>query len=261
MEETKQTEIKLSDLWNVLKRCWLFMLAAFIVATVVIFAVMNATHDDVYTAKLSLYVMITPDENAEMNTTSISIATNLINDCEKLMKSHDNVLSPVMKKNNLDPAGKDYNIQSFASNFSVSRDADARILYLSFTSASALRSKEIVDDLGDQACEYFNGLYGKELMSVVDYSVQPTAPSNRISMIKILLLAFVAAILVYGVFFVRFIMDDKINGPDDVERYLGVTVLGSIPNKYAVGRRKNKYGQYYYSRRDPSQSDTEAKSN
>ena len=75
----------------------------------------------------------------------------------------------------------------------------------------------------------------------------PEKPSNPISVLKILLGAFVAAVLVYGIYFIRFILDDKINAPEDVEKYVGLNVLGAIPNKNQLNRRHEKYGYYYAS--------------
>ena len=46
--------------------------------------------------------------------------------------------------------------------------------------------------------------------------------------------------------FVRFLMDDKVNTAEDVERYLGLHVLGAIPDKTQLMRKRSK-GAYYYS--------------
>jgi hypothetical protein len=45
-------------------------------------------------------------------------------------------------------------------------------------------------------------------------------------------------------------MDDKINSAEDVERYLGMSTLGMIPNRQDSVRRKAKYGYYYSSSHD-----------
>ena len=57
-----------------------------------------------------------------------------------------------------------------------------------------------------------------------------------------LLVAFVLAFAIYAIYLIRFLMDDKINSPEDVEKYLGLNVLGQIPNRYDTSRRKKYYG-------------------
>ena len=65
-------------------------------------------------------------------------------------------------------------------------------------------------------------------------------------MLKIGLIAFVCALVVYAVYFILYLMDDKISTAEDVERYLGVSTLGVIPNRQDVMRRRSKGGYHAY---------------
>ena len=87
----------------------------------------------------------------------------------------------------------------------------------------------------------------KTLVRVWDEATTPTAASNPISMFRIVLVALIAAIAVYGIFFVIYLLDDKISTADDVEKYLGVNILGMIPNRYDAQRKKKGKSGYYYS--------------
>lgn len=249
MEEQKkqETEIRLQDLWAILKHCWWQLLIVLVVVSMVLYIGLSATHEDEYTASLTIYVLALPgisgegDVNNMNNTAALSWATNLINDCEILIKSHDKVLEPVKISQNMNVELKD--MERMVSIKRVSENA--RVLRLSFTSMSPERSAEIVNALGDQACEYFNGVCGVQILSVVDYAAVPENPSNPVSLMMILLVGMFCAVIVYAFHFLRFILDDKINNADDVEKYLGLSMLGVIPNKNDVGRRKSKYGYYY----------------
>lgn len=258
-EQTRETEIRLLDLWSVFKRCWWIMLIAFVVVSILFYIVSTLTHQDEYTANVSIYVMNTPDKadggtNNNFTTTHISMAMYLIEDCLELGKSHDQILYPVMVSQNLEGV---VDIKELEKMYTIKKAEDAHVLYLSVTSASAERSRDIVNAFGDQTCSYFNKVYDQELLSVVDYAQTPKNPSNPLSLIKILLVGFVFAIAVYGVFFIRFIMDDKINNAEDVERYLGLNVLGVIPNKSESGRKKSKSGYYYHYSSDGSRKRAE----
>jgi hypothetical protein len=66
-------------------------------------------------------------------------------------------------------------------------------------------------------------------------------------MFRLILISLIAAIAVYGVFFVMYLLDDKISTADDVEKYLGVNILGMIPNRYDAQRKKKGKSGYYYS--------------
>lgn len=244
-QKTQETEIRLQDLWAILKHCWWQVLIVLVVVSMLLYVGLNAVHDDEYTASLTLYVLALPtSEDGDVNfgnTSLLSWATNLINDCEILIKSHDRVLYPVKLDQELN-----MELKEMERCITIKRVSEnARVLRLSFTSLNPERSAEIVNALGDQACKYFNEAYGMPLMSVVDYAVAPENPSNPVSLMMILLVAFICAMIVYAFHFLRFILDDKINNADDVEKYLGLSMLGVIPNKNDVGRRKSKYGYYY----------------
>lgn len=252
-QKTNETEIHLQDLWAIFKHCWWQLLIVLVVVSMVLYIGLNATHEDEYTASLTIYVLAIPNAGegespSFSNTALLSWATNLINDCEILIKSHDQVLTPVILGENLNLEPKD-----MEKMLSIKRVSDnARVLRLSFTCRDAELSAEIVNAVGETACKYFNeevcGLDPEDnmkLLRIIDKAVAPTEPSNPVSTIRILLMAFVGALLVYAIHFLRFMLDDKINNAEDVEKYLGLSILGVIPNKDDVGRKKSKYGYYY----------------
>lgn len=250
-EQNRETEIRLQDLWLVFKQCWWQALIVLVVVAVAFYTALYITHEDEYTAQVSLYVLTVPgmgsegSENPTISTSAISIANALINDCEVLIKSEEQVLKPVMNSQNLEGL---IEMAALKKMLSVTKEEEARVLYLRVTSSSAQRSADIANAVSDQACSYFNeGLYNQKLLSVVDHANVPRTPSNPISMMTVLLVGIVGAVVVYGIYFLKFIMDDKINTPEDVEKYLGLSMLGVIPNRYEHKRKKNKYGYYYHS--------------
>ncbi len=243
-EEIKQTEIKLSDLWTIFKRCWWLMAIVLVVVTVAVFALLNATHEDEYTGQVGIWAIKT-DGSSAGNTSNgyydMVIATNLVNDY-KLLATSDEVLKRVIAANNWD-----ITVSDFRKMIAVTHESNTRVLYLSVTTLSAESAKTATESWAQIFCDYINELRGEEMIKTTGATPLPEKPSNPISLLKILLVAFVAAIVVYGIYFIRFIMDDKVNTPEDVEKYLGLNVLGAIPNKNQLNRRREKYGYYYAS--------------
>lgn len=241
-EEIRQTEIRLTDLWAILKKCWWLMGLALVLVAVLVFTLMNATHEDEYTARVGIWAIKTDSSNSNNNGYyDMVIATNLVNDY-KLLATSDEVLSRVITANNWAISTSD-----FRKMISVTHESDTRVLYLSVTTLSAESAKNATESWSQIFCDYITELRGEEMIKTLGATPLPEKPSNPISVLKILLIAFVAAVLVYGIYFLRFILDDKVNSPEDVERYLGLNVLGAIPNKNQLGRRREKYGYYYAS--------------
>lgn len=250
MEETKSREIEidLQDLWIVFKNCWIWALAALIVVFAGIYTVMTVVHVPEYTATAKIYVLNIKTEGTtgsnNITTSDISIANYLINDCQELLMSEDNILSPVITELGLQNQLTPKQLKSMISH-STSSVSD-RTLLLSVTSTDKEESQQIANALAYHMADYFNNeLYSQELLNVTDTAKLPETESNAVSPLMIALISFVCALLVYAVFFIIYIMDDKINTAEDVENYLGVSTLGSIPNEHEVKRRKNKNGYYY----------------
>ena len=133
---------------------------------------------------------------------------------------------------------------------SVNHDEDTRILVLSATSETKEGAKKLADTWGDTFCTYINEEKFGEQMVTFDEALLPINPSNAVSLSTALLIGILCAILVYGIFFVQFILDDRLNSAEDVERYLNLTVLGTIPNKQAANSKRGsmyKHNKYYSS--------------
>lgn len=239
-EEVKQTEIRLTDLWTIFKKCWWLMLVVLVAVAILLYALMKVTHEDQYTAEVGIWALKSDESSGQGNTGyyDMVIATQLVNDY-KLLATSNEVLNRVIAANNWALTADD-----FSEMISVTHESNTRVIYFSVTTLSPESAKSAAESWANIFCDYITELRGEEMIVTIGDAELPAKPSNPISLIKILLVAFVAAILVYGIFFVRFIMDDKINSPEDVEKYLGLNVLGAIPNKHHLNRRREKYGYY-----------------
>ena len=240
MEETKkETEIRLLDLWEVFLQCWWIVALVGVIVFIGLFIFLSANNEPEYTATTIVYVM----KDSENSTTGeVSIANTLVNDYMELCKM-DRVMD--MVRHDL---GLTLSLSEFRKMISVETISDTRFIYLSITAKTPQDASDMANSLAKNACYILNNdlLNGQPYASVANESSPPTKPSNPVSALKILLIAFACAALVYGVYFVRFLMDDKVNTPEDVEKYLGLSLLGQIPNKHDNSRKKKYYGYTSY---------------
>lgn len=249
MEENERTtEIRLIDFWNIFKRCWYWILIAMIVVGAGDYAWRKFRHVDKYTAYTNFYVLRDTTESGQQQSSSgtttsdISIANYLIHDCKLLFLSEDNVLRPVLEETGLSSRISTGKLESMISFYN---EEDTHILYMTVTADTPEECATLANEIADCATEYFNGLQGRKIVSIVDVAKVPRAPSNPVSLTKPMLYALIAGVLVYAAFFVLHLMDDKINDEDDVEKYLGLSLLGDIPNREDSSRRRKRYGYGY----------------
>lgn len=239
--EVKQNENKLGDFIEVLKRCWWLMLIVCIIASAAMFAYSKVTYKEEYTASISIWAMKNIGTESNVGTNELSLATYLVNDYKEQLVG-DTVVSKVQKAH---MNFNDLPISTLQGMVTVTHVDETRILKLAAKASTPEGAKLLADTWGHTFCTYINEEKFGETMVTFDESLMPTTPSNGISMAKILLVGILGAALIYAIFFLRFVLDDKINSAEDVERYLGLTVLGTIPNKNTVNSKKGTYYRYY----------------
>ncbi len=247
MEEEKSTDIDLGleDLLGILRQCWIVMLAVAIVVGVALYAFLNATHEDQYTAQASIHVgsAANGNSNASVSASDMNLANYLVKDCLVVVK--DNLtLKKVIENQNLIIDDLD----QFASKIEVTNKSDTRFVYISVTAADPEEAEDIATELARVSCETLNALYSGaqdeekgDIFKVFNEGEAPDEISNPVSKLTVLLIAAAAAVVVYVIYLIMFLLDDKINGPEDVEKYLQLSILGQIPNKQDAGRKKKYY--------------------
>ena len=248
-ENNNIIEINLSDFWKVLKRCWWLLLAVFVVVSAIVYLYMDYTHVDEYTATAKLYVLRT---DSRTQYSDANFASAIIDDCVELILSEDNVIVPAIKM----LAGSEYNESELGARVATifkkvtvkSSGGDSHLIQIIVKSGTAEGAAKVANCMAQSAMNYLNGLYGQQVMNISDGAKVPKSISNPISFVKIGLIGFAAAALVYLAWLLVFLFDDRIDSEEKVEKRLGLTILGSIPYRGSANRRKSRYGTYsgYY---------------
>lgn len=237
MEEEKSTEITitLGDLIGILRQCWIIMLAVMIVVGISVYAFLNATHVDEYTAQATIYVGSGNGEGSGMTTSDFTIADKLVQDCIGVAK-HRQTLKRVIENQS-----RVMSVSELEKRITATNRTNTRLIDVTVTAEDKVAAMELTDALANVICEEINRANGNERCTVFYEADLPQSISNPVSKLTVLLIAFAAAIVVYVVYLLIFLLDDKINGPEDVERYLDLSILGQIPNKQDAGRRRKAY--------------------
>lgn len=229
--------VTLKDLWVILiNRLWIMILAALVV-TGGILLFNRLTFVPAYSSTATLYILRQDNAGSTRNSDSdFSLALKVVNDCDYLLKSHS-VLDEVIRELNLDT---DY--KTLSKCVSISNPENTRILEVTVESNSPENAKQIVDAICKIGQEQITEAMGFQQVNLYEYGTLNNKPCNIMSITTYMLIGMITAILVYSVFLVIFLLDDRIRTEEDIERYLGLSVLGDIPN--ANDKRNNQYGYY-----------------
>lgn len=229
--------ITIKDLWRILvRRRWILILA-FVVGGASVYFINSLLYVPEYTSTATLYILRqTESEDSADTSNDFSLALKVVNDCTYLLKSHT-VLDEVIKDLSLDISYED-----LYDCVSTSNPEDTRILEVSVTAATPQEAKRIVDQLCKIGPKKIEMAMGFQQVNLYEYGTQDDEPSNKMPLMVCAMAAVVSVVLVYSVFLMLYMLNDQIQSDEDIERYLGLSVLGEIPN--ANAGKKGHYGYY-----------------
>lgn len=229
-------EISLSEIFSMLLAKWYIMLAAAVVAGVAAFIFFNFFVTPKYTSNASIMV-INRQNTDSITATDLTASTTLSNDYVEIITSRS-VLEQVIADLNLD-----YDVDELKDMISASVVVNTRKINISVTNKDPILAKKIADSVvtasSARICEIMNV---DNMVSTVDDGNLPEVPSSpatiRNTIIAILSGIVIAAIIIIVVGF----FDDRIKTREDVEKYLGVSVIGVIP-VFETDKGKNNQKQ------------------
>lgn len=235
--KTDEIEIDLKELAKAVISKWYIILLVGIIAASAMFAYTKVVVTPMYTSSTQVYILNKP-ETSNLTTSDLAFATYLAKDYQKLIVSQP-VLKEVITILNLNMTTK-----TLASSVSVTLLEDTRILQIDVVNSSPHLAKEIADTLRDAVnAKTKDVMGGIEAINAIDEATLPVVPSSP-NVIKNTLIGFIGgAGIVMLIVIILFLMDDTIKSNEDVEKYLGISVLASIPMEKGDNKSSKKKKQ------------------
>lgn len=209
----------------------LYFLAGAVLFNVYSYVMIKPTYQS--TAKM--YV-VSASNDSVVDLTDLNIGTSLTSDYEQLMLSYP-VLEQVIDMLDL-PMDSD----SLARMISLVNPQDTRILNITVTSTDPEQARDIANTLLDVSVEYLPKTMDTNAPNVAQRAKladEKAGPSyTRYTMMGAVLGAFLyCAYLLF-----RYLIDDTIRTPEDMEKYFGVVPLTVVPDSeiFAEGKENIK---------------------
>lgn len=214
-----------------LKKLWLIV----IVAAVSACGMAGYTYfktDPTYTSTSTMLVLT--KETTLTSLADLQIGSQLTKDYTILITSR-----PVLEKviENLDLK---MTYKQLKGKVSISNPEDTRILTISVTTNNAKQAKKIVDELSKVSAEFVGDkmeVTPPKIIEEGEVSVFKIGPKiSKNAMIGFLL----GALLVCAIIVVLELLNDSIQSEDDVEKYLGIPTLASVPIRASYRKDKRR---------------------
>ena len=236
-ENNNEIELDLLEIVHVLLgRFWIILCAA-VVTALVGFAVSAYVLAPVYESTTKIYILNKTD-NTAVTYTDVQIGTQLTKDYAELINSRY-VIQKVIEQLSLE--GMEY--EELMKKVSVDAPADTRIVSITVEHTSPEMAMRIANGIREVAEEHIQNVMDIEAVNVVETANMPMEKAGP-SVLKWTLIGGMAGgFLACAVLVILFLLDDTIKSSEDVEKYLGLSTLATIPiisEETTVRKRKSK---------------------
>ena len=212
--------------YNILSRLWLIILCA-VVAAGIAYSYVAFFVKPVYSSTATIY--IGSNSGGPSTIRDVSIYDSLAKDYEVIIRRRK-ILDEVISRLDLD-----LNAAQLKECVSVSNVSDTRILDITVITPNPTRSKEIADTICVVASEEFVEIIKDDYVSIVDMGNISSSPSNINMPVSMVLAGMLGAFLSVLYIMIRTFVDDKIRTAEDIERFLGLSVIGTMPHTKEFG--------------------------
>lgn len=175
-----------------------------------------------YTASTRVYILNRQDEDTIFYA-DLQSSSQFINDYTVLITGQ-NVTKRVVDKLDLDES-----FNKLASRISVSAPEETRILEISVCHEDPYLAADIANAVREEATKQIEKIMDGNAVNLVYEADIPLDPSSLSSGHVALIAAALGLIVAVVVLSVAHILDDTLRTEEDVEKYLGMSVLGVIP--------------------------------
>lgn len=240
--ENDEIEIDLLELLMAFKRkLWLIILVA-VIGGGGAGAFSKFVLTPQYTSTAMLYVL--SKETTLTSLADLQIGSQLTKDYRIIVTSRP-VLEDVVATLRLDMTYK-----QLRNKITIDNPNDSRILTITITDPDPFLAKQIVDQVAKKASDYIGDIMEMvppKLIEDGEVAIDPVSPQNRKNA---MLGALAGAFLVCGLIALSVIMNDTIRTEEDVEKYLGLTILAAVPAR--EGEAKDEKEGKWKEPADPS---------
>lgn len=221
-EDDDEIEIDLLELFYALRHRWWAILLALVI---------GAGAAGVYTKKLiaphyqsTSMVYVLSKETTLASLADLQIGSQLTKDYSVIIKSRP-VLQEVIDKQNLD-----LTTEELGKMITIDNPKDTRILSITVEDIEPMRAKAIVDEVTKSASNYIGDIMEMVPPKVIEDGVVAVKPSSPSVKKNAAVGGLGLAVLVCGLICLKTVLDDTIKSEEDIEKYLGLSVLAAIPD-------------------------------
>ena len=233
MQDNDEIEIDVSEIFHVLlNKIWVILLAGIIAALAVIAGTLLFITPQ-YESTTKMYVLSKQDSNT-LTSQDMQTSLSLTKDYAELIKSRT-VTEGVIAQLKLDMTH-----EKLLKKLSVDTPTDTRVVSITVTDTDPYTAAEIANAVRDIASKHIQQVMDIKAVNVVETANIPDEPSSPSVPKNGVIGGLLGILLAAAVVIIVYLTNDTVKTPEDVEKYLGLSVLGTIPYSSKMGKKSKK---------------------
>ncbi len=177
----------------------------------------------VYQSQTSLVLAKTDGGNNTITQNEVNLNKNLLSTYRQIVKSR-RILDTVIDNLKLDT-----NYQELSKQVSVNNVSDTELILISVVNEDKRVSRKIANEIAKVFKKEIIDIYNIENVSIIDKALVSKEPHNVNVVKQFVLGAGLGFVLSSMIVVIWFYLDDTIKTEEDIEKKLGLPVLGSVP--------------------------------
>ena len=231
-EETVEIDL-LEILYLLGRRIW-SILAVGVIVGLVAGLVTHYGIEEKYSSTSKLYILSTSTSITSL--ADIQVGTSLTKDYIELVQSRP-VVEEVIRNLNLNRT-----YEEVLKQMTFSKPNDTRILVMTAEDPDPVLAKDIVDEFAKVARTNISTIMKTEEPSVVELGYIKNKPVSPNLLKNVIIGVLLGIFVMSAIVVVLYMVDDSVKSSDDIEKYLGLNTLTSIPLLEDEGDTQKKSG-------------------
>lgn len=233
LQDNTDIEIDVLELFHVLlNKFWIILLAGIIAGLAFIGGTILFITPQ-YESTTKMYVLSKQDNNT-LTQQDMQTSLSLTKDYAELIKSRT-VTEGVIAQLNLDLTHED-----LLKKMAVDSATDTRILSITVTDADPYEACKIANAIRDVAANHIKNVMDIDAVNVVETANIPDQKASPSITKNGIIGGFLGVLLSVVIILIAYISNDTVKTQEDVEKYLGLSVLGTIPLTETDRKKKKK---------------------
>lgn len=181
-----------------------------------------------YSSTAMMYIL--SKETTLTSLADLQIGAQLTNDYQVIVKSRP-VLEDVIQRLNLNQT-----YEQLSGRLTIGNPSNTRILTVGIEDADPQLAKDIVDTVAKVSSDYIADTMEMVPPKIIEEGTVATQKTSPSVGKNALIGALAGAVFVCAIIVIRFLMNDAVTTSEDVEKYLGISVLASVPARRYSGK-------------------------